>query len=58
MYCETGKDPFFKQGLLISSQKTTKSSISEFCWPEEVKFCVFTWKAHQPTYPDEGPKKV
>lgn len=41
MYCETDKDPFFKPGLLISSQKTTESSISEFCWLEEVKDYFF-----------------
>lgn len=56
MCCETGKDPFFKQGLLITSQKTTKSSINEFCWPDEVKAC-FSWKAHQPTYSHEGHQK-
>lgn len=39
MYCETGKDPFCQQGLLIASQTTTKNGIIEFCWPEEAKAC-------------------
>lgn len=41
MYCETGKDPFCQQGLLIASQTTTKNGIIEFCWPEEAKACFF-----------------